>query len=658
MVDRIKHYLLTAGASIHDEEALTALELQGRTMGKVNEVINLCNELEQDLTRAIEGLPDVVDNALGEMYEDGTLTKILNTQVLNNSLATIRGEIESLRTILATIEAEQIVDTSSNMELIDARVNKSGVSHRTVGEHIRSLEDGSGFIDAIRPGTVNAGRIMPGMLGGDLKNIAKRKNLLMAGHWNGEPGYYDKDSKEFIGHTGYKQSDKFPCAYGDMFHLISYVYGPLVCPAVVFDANGNVLDVLGNPGDGTWNPDEGVIAVKNGAAAYISFICGSGYVAEFRASRYTLKSGVKLSHKNGLGFWRMRAKKRTDTITDRAQIKCWFPLPVNRQEDTEYTIKLNFIKTQNLKNYTLRLFAATSDSSYDESISYSAPTYLMSPVIDLEAICKVPVSTTGDLPVTHLCMFIDFIPISEDSYMDIELYKPLLNDAISAINPTLHGALDTDMFMDVRPGAELFSTFDKTIVGLGDSLMSGNTLSKDKSWFNRACGALNMRYYNAGVNGSSIAGAPTATSPMITRVASVLAGRKPDYFILQGGANDKRINVPLDNFKNAIRSIIGTVQSIAPDCKILLATNWRRTENANAIGLYDSDYVAAMIEVAEEYCLPVVNNYADSGINLLNPAQSAWADQGMVTTGTPDIHFSVAGHKFVAERYISEIAKL
>lgn len=66
MIEKLNHYSLTGPASVYDEEALTALELAGRTAQKVNEVIDLANNI-----------PGLVEDKVTEMGETGELDSML-----------------------------------------------------------------------------------------------------------------------------------------------------------------------------------------------------------------------------------------------------------------------------------------------------------------------------------------------------------------------------------------------------------------------------------------------------------------------------------------------------------------------------------------------------------------------------------------------------
>lgn len=111
MIEKIGHYSLANPASIYDEEALTALELAGRTAGKVNECVD-----------AVNGIPEEVRKDVVEFLNDGAFDEVIEEHLgdLNKRL-------------------DNIVASSGddNTELVDARVGADGNVYPTTGESIR-----------------------------------------------------------------------------------------------------------------------------------------------------------------------------------------------------------------------------------------------------------------------------------------------------------------------------------------------------------------------------------------------------------------------------------------------------------------------------------------------------------------------------------------
>lgn len=666
MINPINHFALTAWPSVHDEEALTALELQARTTAKVNECIEVINKQVDIITAELAKVPDLARDALDAAIKAGIISEQLNGELMDAlrvNLSTLQKSIDATNARISSIVAGG-TPTDGNTELIDARTPASGSAYTTLGTHVRAIETGEALSDAVRPGVIKTGRIMAGNLGGDMadRHII-RETVPMAGKWE-RKGYYDPDTLDYTEHSGYYVSAPIPCEYGDSYQIMSYVFGPNVYPAIVYDVGGRPLELLGEPGKSNWDGNYHSIQVSHPDAKYISFICGTGYVSQFLVQRYTVNPYPDTAAAmQGSGYVHMHARKRTDTVTDRAQIKAWFKLPEGRTGEEIYSIPVQLLDSTNVSDMTFRLFGAVSDSSYEMGLPETASGYTFSPFDAMRPRFTVPFETGAGAKITHVALFIDLLPLDGEQYMDayipplhldIEGVTEYIPERIPGTGYALHGNLDSDYLNIVRPGAIGSSTYGKKVLGIGDNLMSGNTLRKSDSWFNLAAGSHDMHHHNAAANGLPVAGADS----MVTRTPAALAVMPdPDYCIIQGGANDKRLNVPVEEFQDGIRAIVEAVRTSAPRCKILLATNWHRTNSSNSLGKYDADYVAAMLEVSEELTIPCVNNYTDS-LDLLNPVIAAWADEGIVSTGTANIHFSKEANKAIATRYILELEKL
>lgn len=199
----------------------------------------------------------------------------------------------------------------------------------------------------------------------------------------------------------------------------------------------------------------------------------------------------------------------------------------------------------------------------------------------------------------------------------------------------------------------------KTLVALGDSLIHGNKLGKDVTWVNKLAKKHNMTVYNHGINGNTIAVQSRETNkvPMCIRYADMEDGA--DYVVVLGGANDRRLHVPLgeldstDNatFCGALNTLILGLTAKYPKAKFLFLTNYNRWPTINELGLSDIDYVDAMLAVCARWGIVCHDNYRSSGFSFYNPAQCAWIDEGMVLEGKSNRHFSDEGYDFLLTRY-------
>lgn len=633
MINRLNHFALTAHKTIYDEEALSSLELLGRIGAKINEIITNVNEVNE----MVEGLPAEVENALNREIANGNIANIVGPSVL----AELGGALDELNNRISRIVASSGQD---NTEVVDMRTGHS-VTYPTAGDHVRALADGSAFNDAVRPGTVQHGRIMAGMLGGSLAEDHTRLMVQpMAGKWGGS-GYFDKATLALVAHTGYSVTNTIPCKYGDTFVLKSYLFGPRVYPAAVLNGVGQIIEVIGTPGRSNWNVIDDAVTVTRQDAAMIRFVCGVGYESQFRAYRVTPETETDpAAAMASKGYLHMIAKQRTDTVTDRAQIKVWFKRP---DKVTLYNIPLRLYKWKNLKGYTFRVFGANEVGAYTQQLTESASGYTFDPDKGIEV--NIGHSQVDAYP--YICLFIDLLPVDGTQPMDVYLPQVALDGDIWGVGYALHGALASDQLRIVHPAALGSPLYQKKLLGVGDSLMRGNTLPVSMSWFNLSAGRYDMEFNNAAVNGQSVA-------QMSDAIDSVLAAfPQPDYFMINGGANDLRLGVDLATFREAIINIITKVRANNPRVKILALTNWERSEYTNGLGLIESDYVEAMLEVCEALNVVCLNNYADS-LNMKDAATQSWADEGVVSGGEPNLHFSEAANIHLMPRICAALESL
>lgn len=71
----LKCLAISTACTVHDEEALSALELAGHTAAKVNECVKLVNDTCEKLEL---NLKDTLVAAMTDMLEDGTLTTAMD----------------------------------------------------------------------------------------------------------------------------------------------------------------------------------------------------------------------------------------------------------------------------------------------------------------------------------------------------------------------------------------------------------------------------------------------------------------------------------------------------------------------------------------------------------------------------------------------------
>ena len=204
----------------------------------------------------------------------------------------------------------------------------------------------------------------------------------------------------------------------------------------------------------------------------------------------------------------------------------------------------------------------------------------------------------------------------------------------------------------------------KTLVALGDSLIHGSKLGPSATWVNKLAERHGMTVYNYGINGNSIALPETEEKhpPMCIRYADMADGA--DYVVLLGGANDKRLSIPLGDeerrndrsyrdittFRGALNTLIAGLCEKYPKAKILLMTNYNRWPHKNKLGMSDIEYVDAMLEVAALWSIPCFDNYRQCGLSFQNPAQLAWIDEGLALGIERNHHFSSEAYDWLLNK--------
>ena len=200
----------------------------------------------------------------------------------------------------------------------------------------------------------------------------------------------------------------------------------------------------------------------------------------------------------------------------------------------------------------------------------------------------------------------------------------------------------------------------KTLVAIGDSLIHGNILGKEATWVNKLGKKNGMTVYNHGINGNTLAcqNLEPKTPAMCVRYADMEDGA--DYVVVLGGANDKRLHVPIGEndssdpytFKGAMNQLILGLTKKYPKAKILFMTNYNRWPSKNQLGLSDIDYVLAMEEICRKWSIPCYNNYYNCGLSFQNPAQLPWLDEGLVLGKEKENHhFSEEAYEWLLPRY-------
>lgn len=128
MIEKINHYSITHAPSVYDEEAMTALELAGRTAGKMNELIDDHYAIREEVNHFTrQGAYDIVEDKVEEHILSGDFDR---------AIANHAGELEArLDNLIGTVPEGS---TTMDAEVIDARVRYDNVAEDNAGAAIRS----------------------------------------------------------------------------------------------------------------------------------------------------------------------------------------------------------------------------------------------------------------------------------------------------------------------------------------------------------------------------------------------------------------------------------------------------------------------------------------------------------------------------------------
>lgn len=147
------HYSFENPASIYDEEAMTALELAGRTTAKVNECVNEVNGIDQKVTEEYQkNLENGVFGKQLSEYASKTFADIAEVEKelyaeMAKTEDLLRAEMDEFaRTDMAALSARmdtftQLVggSTTGDAELSDIRNDSLGKAHATAGGAVRNV---------------------------------------------------------------------------------------------------------------------------------------------------------------------------------------------------------------------------------------------------------------------------------------------------------------------------------------------------------------------------------------------------------------------------------------------------------------------------------------------------------------------------------------
>lgn len=134
------HYAFENTATIYDEEALTALELAGRTTAKINELVTEFNALDTETGKRLDAQDKAIPVKVSEAVEDHIKSGDFDDQIdkyAGNIHAAIDAGDAALSARMDTFTKLGAGSTTGDAELIDARVSHMGQTHTNLGGHLR-----------------------------------------------------------------------------------------------------------------------------------------------------------------------------------------------------------------------------------------------------------------------------------------------------------------------------------------------------------------------------------------------------------------------------------------------------------------------------------------------------------------------------------------
>lgn len=147
MIEKMNlHYSFTNPASLHDEEALTALELAGRQGAKINEVVEAQNNLDKTTGERLNQQDKTIDNRMDA--QDAAIENIRTKTVPNEVKKEVNAHInngtfaDEINTYMGDLKAqmENLIESGEgggSEELVDLRIDADGVTRSTAGEAVR-----------------------------------------------------------------------------------------------------------------------------------------------------------------------------------------------------------------------------------------------------------------------------------------------------------------------------------------------------------------------------------------------------------------------------------------------------------------------------------------------------------------------------------------
>ena len=245
-----------------------------------------------------------------------------------------------------------------------------------------------------------------------------------------------------------------------------------------------------------------------------------------------------------------------------------------------------------------------------------------------------------------------------------------IDDVITKYNKVvgLYNKNDTDTFQVIEINSSNLVTheqldkitgdiksrlYGKKIIAIGDSMVQGHTIAKDKGWLAMIANRNNMTYVNYGINGTYMTNKLyNSNKGVVERYVDM--DDDAEYIIVFAGTNDGNAGVTIgensstdpSEFKGALNVICDGLLTKYPTGKIMFITPYLRNENYR-------NYIQAIHDICEDkYSIRVYDNMKNGGICWQNTAQV-----NALTLGDT-YHLNLVGMEYASYKYEEELKRL
>ena len=605
----INHYSLTNPASVYDEESMTALELAGRTAGKVNECVEALNE-------GLEGIPSEVDSKVQEHIDKGEFANDINRYIGNLK--------ERLDNLFASYTSGS---TSNDAELHDIRLHGDGQTYASAGDAVRADYD---HVKAI------VGIVIGGANHGLFKMVGTPTNLT----------YVDNT---FISSTGERATPnndnvKFKTARIAAKELTFYKVHALAnfgnALYACYDAAGNVIDIAVTPDTGDITTFNGYIfAPKNTAeimVAYIDtppagtcypidYIGTSGDIDAFTAFNSDLMSIINNLVQNG------QITPYCALATDR------IPISVKTDYIINKTGGIQPVNNSTLSGFNVGLAPVTPGKIYEiqSTSNYGNCGYAFYDVnenlLSFGAANAATVARTVKTIVTA--------PANAD-----HVYIGYINTPVGYICPVKDFTIKTG-----------YNWRGKKWAAIGDSLTETNNTSA-KKYHDYIAEETGITVKNKGISGTGFVAGARDMMNFIHRLREAGEENDADIVSVFGSFND--LDEGVTDYSSYFSSAISDFYNYAvmpyqgngrvPTLLLITPTPWTSANPSSGSSSAAENYVKSMLAVAAEYGVPCLDLFHSSGLARLTQNTSYFDANG--------VHPNDEGHKIIARQIREFIA--